>query len=335
MKSGSFMIEFFDNLVSKVDNELFNFLQSNLTSEMSSLEKAIAIYLYLGDILCYSSLFNLTANYDNSSLTRDINLNNNEIMCKSWSFLYHRILAKMGISSKVVKNRFHYKVHIFIDDVIYQADATAYGGYGLCYSMSDIARIKCGFRIEKFTVYKKGDTNKNETIDESNYLSEAIDKVYSMQNRKMYPFKRINSLISRVMDMIEKNRDRVGIGTEEDIFYRIKLINRFWRLDLTNAYVEKMQLFNSYFKVIFGDLDEYDIRSYNLYVDNGNGLAIYKLIAFDMGDRFYYFLDNGKEFEFYDSKKLIDKIKKDGMVTASGVDIMGLYTELYLSKIKK
>lgn len=334
MKNGNYLIEIFDNLVNKVDNDLFMYLKVNLNDEMSSLEKAIAIYLYLGDILCYSPLFNLTANYDSTSLTRDVNFNNNEIMCKSWSFLYHRILAKMGISSKVVKSRFHYKVHIFIDDVIYQADATAYGNYGLCYSMSDIARIKCGFKIEKFTVYKKSSNNNSHTVDDEKNLSDTIDKVYNVQKRKMYPSKRINSIVGRVMEMVEKNRDCVGIGTEEDILYRIKLINRFWRLDLTSSYVEKMQLFNSFFKVIFGDLDEYDVRSYNLYVEHDE-LIIYKLIALDMGDRFYYFLDNGKEFEFYDSKKLVNKIRTDGMITASGVDIIGLYAELNLNKIKK
>lgn len=335
MKNKNYVVEIFDNLVNRVDNDLFMYLKNNLNDEMSALEKSIAIYLYLGDILCYSPLFNLTASYDNVSLTRDVNFNNNEIMCKTWSFLYSRILTKMGISSKIVKSRFHYKVHIFIDDVIYQADATAYGNYGLCYSMSDIARIKCGFRIEKFTVYTKDSNTNKHTVDDNKNLNDIIDKIYDVQKRKVSLSKRINSLVGRVMEKIEKNRDYVGVGTEEDLLYRIKLINRFWRLDLTNAYVEKMQLFNSFFKVIFGDLDEYDVRSYNLYVDTDNELVIYKLIAVDMDDRFYYFLDNGKEFELYDSKRLVDKIRNDGMIVASGVDIIGLYTELNLSKMIK
>lgn len=332
MKNGNYIIEIFDNLVNRVDNDLFMYLKINLNDEMSFLEKALAIYLYLGDVLCYSPLFNLTANYDNTSLTRDVNFNNNEIMCKSWSFLYHRILTKMGISSKVVKSRFHYKVYIFIDDVIYQADATAYGNYGLCYSMSDIARIKCGFRIEKFTIYKKSSNNNGHTVDEEKKLSDTIDKVYGLQKRKVYPSKRINSIVSRVMGLVEKNRTNVGSGTEEDILYRIKLINRFWRLDLTNAYVEKMQLFNSYFGVVFGDLDEYEVGCFNMYANTSNGYAIYKLIVLDINDTFYYFLDNGKEFEYCDSSKLVEKIRNEELMSASGVDIPGLYSIANLYK---
>lgn len=324
-----------EGITNKVDDSLLSYIDRFIKPEMKELEKAIVIYLGLGDVLCYSPEFSLTYDYDKALRSSEVNLGNNEIMCKSWSILYHRLLKQYGVFSKVLRVKGHYKVQIPLDGVIYQADATGYGAYGIHYSMSDIARIKYGFKIEKFILCTAIDPyDVNLFIEKSAELKEMISSVYKKQNRKCYSNLRIISSCERVMDRIEENKEKVGFGTEEDITYRVNIINRFWRLNIDNSPLEKVQLFNNFFKIIFGDFEEHEAKCYNLYSCLDGKVIIYKLIAIAVEADFYYYLDDGKEFKAYDSKSLIDEIWRRDIKLNSYTDILGIYSGLELCKVK-
>ena len=222
------------------------------------------------------------------------------------------ILSHSGtIMSKVVKKKGHYKTEIINDGTYYSVDGTGYGAYGMHYSMSDIARIKFGFKIEKFFVSGTVDPyDLNLFMTKNRELEESIDKVYKIQGRKIISNERINAFIKRAMQMVELNSNKVGFGTKEDIDYRIKIINRFWRLNITSSPLEKMQLFNSFYKVVFSDYEEYESKCYNLYSWLDDKILMYKLFVIDINDSYYYYLDDGSVKQYKVSID-IKKLKED------------------------
>lgn len=326
-----------DGLINKVDVSLIEYLDKYIDDEMSKLEKSIVIYLCLGDVLCYSPLFSLTYEYEKTSIVSDINLDNNDIICKNWAILYHRLLNYYGIFSKVVREKSHYKVEIPLNSVIYNADATGYGNFGFHYSMSDIARIKYCFRIEKFTVSSVVNyDNFDLFIKSCRELSDTIDEVYRKQDRKYYHKDLISRYIGKIIELVETNSIKVGAYTEEDILYRIKLINRFWGLNITNSPLERAQLFNNFYKVLFSDYDDYEVKCYNLYSNVEENIFIYKLLVIGTCNKYYYFLDNGHRFENVSVRELIRKINERNIRIPDYTEILGIDTILdnfrYLKK---
>ena len=146
---------------------------------------------------------------------------------------------------------------------------------------------------------------------------------------------RINSFVDKVMRIVERNGNEVGFGSKDDIEYRIKLINRFWKLSLNNSSFEKMQLFNSYYKIVFSDYDEYQTKCYNVYSVVDGNVCIYKLIAIEINDSFYYYLDDGKEFKEYSVKELLFEFTKRNVMIKDYIEIIGINSGLDTFKLKK
>ena len=327
MNINKVLMDKIEALTNKIDYSLILYINRYITDDMSTLEKAVSIYLLLGDVLCYSPSFSLNPNYDVLSSIGNVNIENNQINCKTWSILYYRLLKYYGINSKVVSKKGHYKVLIEYNNVIYQADATGYGAYGISYSMSDIARIKFNFKIEKFIVKSTSlDGSYDSLMEQKRVLCDVINNVYMKQNRKVYSDNRISGIINVVMSLIERNKDIVGLGSLEDIEYRIKIINRFWSLNIKNSPLEKMQLFNNFFKIVFCDLEELESRCYNLYSFVNGNYIIYKLIVVEIDDVFYYYLDDGSKFTYYSKIDLLEEFRNRNIIIHSGLDIIGIYS---------
>ena len=72
-----------DKFTNRIDNKMKDYVSKFVNDSASDLEKAISIYLCLGDVLCYNPLFILTYDYDSTQMVRNINPENNEMVCKS------------------------------------------------------------------------------------------------------------------------------------------------------------------------------------------------------------------------------------------------------------
>lgn len=327
-----------DKFSNRIDEGILNYIDNYVNDDMNELEKAIVIYLCLGDIFSYSADFSLFYNYDRVVPVKDLNFNNSEIICKNWSILYHKLLKKYNVNSRLCRSRAHYRVEIVIDNVIYSADATGYGGGDLHYSMSDIARIKYGFKIQKFVVSNTVDPYDSNLFSESyNNLTFTINDIYRKQNRKFYSENKIDMLKCKVLKLIISNAKKVGVGTMFDIEYRIKMINRFWGLDISDFPLEKVQLFNTFFKGLFEDYEEYDVyetKSFNIYAMVNGRIVIYKLIAFDMNEQYYYYFDDGKQFKKYSRSELLDEFRKRNVRISEFTEIPGLYGYLEFHKVR-
>lgn len=324
-----------DFITSSVDNKLLFYISKFIDEGMNELEKAIVIYLKLGEILVYSQEFSLNHDYSKINLVKDISLDNNLVICKNWAILYYRILKHFNIEARVVKNKNHYRVEMEIADTIYSADATGYGGMAGYYSMSDIARIKCGFKIEKFvlvSVSKSSDTLLFSNAYEN--LVNTINDVYKKLNMKYIKPDKLNESRNKVVDYVFRKSNKFGLGSEEDIQERINVINRYWCLNLITSSLEKVQLFNYFFYSVFDGYDEDGTKCYNIYSSSDLKGPIYKLIVVEVDFKYYYYLDNGKKFLRYSKQELIAEMNKRKVVLNDYINVLGDDCEFDFYKLK-
>lgn len=327
-----------DRCTNKLDEKMIRYVDSFVDDSMSDLEKAISIYLCLGDVLCYDPYFALTCDYNKASMTRNISPDNNEMICKSWSFLYCRLLKLYGIKAKVERNKAHYKVLLNLNDVEYSIDATIWGGDGYYQSMSDTARIKFGFKIARFNVSGIGMSyDKNVFTNHSLELKKTIDKVYKKQNRKVISEEQVFRLCNKVVEKVQYHGRVNGVGSLTDINYRVDMINRFWGMNINDqGAVEKAQLFNSFFRKMFEDYDDYyyTYKSYSVFAYKNHKLKIYKLLAFDIDGQYYYFMDDGKKFISYTKQDVIREFSKRNARVSEFTEVPGLFVGLEAYRIK-
>jgi hypothetical protein len=328
-------INAYDNLTKKVSDKLYYYIDSNINHSMSDIEKAIVIYLCLGDVLHYSTKYNFCNISKYVRDVRSIDLDNTDINCKNWSILYHRLLSKYGILSRVEGRRGHYKVKIVSDGIIYKADATAYASYNGIFTMSDISRIKSNFRIQKFTVSNVVNQDEIYRINEkSRELSDIIDRVYSYQNRKVISDERILKCRNKISNMIEKNTEKYGLLSDENIDYRFNIINRFWKLNTISSPIERIQLFNYFYNTVFFDCEDRLIKCNNIYSFNNGFVNTYKLIAIEVDNGFYYYLDDGQKFLKYRKEELIKEFYKRKVKLSEFTEILGIYTGVEALRVR-
>lgn len=326
-----------DKITNKVDKQLIDYLDRYISDDMSVLEKALSIYLCLGDVLRYSPYFCLTHDYSKTNMVRDINLENNEMICKNWSILYYRLLKHYGIKAKINKSKSHYKVEMVLDDVIYSMDATGYGGNSYFYSISDTARIKCGLKIDRFMVSGTVDPlDINRFTDALEELNVVIDRVYERQGRTYVTDEKYYKLKNKVATLVEEHARVVGVGSLDDINYRIKVLNRFWGLNIIDSTVEKIQLFNAFYKALFEDLDDYgyENKCYSIYAYKNHKLEIYKLIAIDIDGNYFYYMDDGKRFSYYSKDELKNEFRIRNIRVTEFTEIMGMFIESRVYRVK-
>ncbi len=330
-----------NNLIEKIDNridsKLISYIDRYIDDSMGDIEKAIVIYLVLGDVLVYSPEYSIYYDYSILGKVKDINLDNNFIICRSWSLLYHRILKRYGIFSKVIKTGSHYRVELVKDGTFYSADATNYGGNRMYYGMSDLAKIKYGFRIERFHVTGIVDPYDCELlVKKHKELDNLIEEIYKKQGRKYISSDKVKLLTNKVLKKLDDNSSIVGEGTLKDVQFRMKMLNRFWRLNISEYAVEKIQLFNSFFFSIFEDESYYESNCYTVYDNSDGKIKSYKFIVFDsleFGTIFY--LDNGREFVQYNYKELIDEFRKRRLFMKEHTRVVGLEESFQEFRLRK
>ena len=111
------------------------------------------------------------------------------------------------------------------------------------------------------------------------------------------------------------------------MIYRIKVINRFWGLNIIQTPVEKVQLFNAFYKFIFDDFTTFEFQSkcYNVFAYKNHKLVIYKLLVLEVNGIYYYYLDDGKKFTYYTRDDLLKEFMKRNVRITEFTEIMGLY----------
>lgn len=337
MKKNKMLNSVTDRFTNRLDEQMIDYVSRFVKDDMSSLEKAISIYLCLGDVLCYSPYFCLTNDYNKTTMVRDINLDNNEVICRNWAVLYCRLLKHYGLKAKVDRNRGHHRVKLELDDILYTMDATVLvNGSNVC-RISDIARIKSNLRIQKFCVAGTTDLyDPDSFVRARDDLNASICSVYEKQNRKLVSEENYVKIKDNIFGKVVDYGSKVGIGSFEDVQHRVDVINKFKGLDLVESVIEKSQIFNDFYYSIFADYSTkgFEYRAYNVYANKDNKLIIYKLLAFEIDGKFYYFLEDGHKFSYYTRDELLSEFSNRKIMLNELTEILGLmiYTDIYKYK---
>lgn len=337
MKSNKKLDCLTDRFTNRLDEQMLEYVSRFVEDDMSSLEKAISIYLCLGDVLCYSPSFCLTNEYNKTTMARDINLDNNEIICRNWAVLYSRLLKHYGLRAKVDRNKGHHRVKLELDDILYTMDATALvNGTNVC-RISDLARIKSNMRIQKFCVAGTTDLyDPDSFVRARDDLNSSISNVYVRQNRKLVSEEKYIKTKDNIFSKVVEYGSKVGLGSFEDVQHRVDVINKFRNVNLVESVIEKSQIFNDFYYSIFADYASkgFAHRTYNVYANKDNKLIIYKLLAFEIDGNFYYFLDDGQSFSYYTRDELLKEFSNRRIMLNELTEILGLliYTDVYKYK---
>lgn len=173
----------------KINKKLEKIISKSVDENMDDFTKSRIIYLKLGELLSYDETFlfldqdlnnETSRNIYNKKLS-EINLQENNVTCKTWAELYCLLLNKNGIKAGVASRKeksLHKYVRIDINGEYINADATeAIYSEKDNYFITDLTRIKLGLDTEGFRY-------ENPMMDISSKLKESNEKIsYNERNR--------------------------------------------------------------------------------------------------------------------------------------------------------
>ena len=235
-----------------ISRSIKEYIDSNVDNCNNDLELAYTIYILLGKVLYYSPLY---VKYKLDNLIPSINsvsLDNPYVNCNTWSRLYNELLLEYGIDSKVIGDK-HKLVEFNTNKYKVRADATIYIPDDIFDVSSDLTNIKYGLDILYFKLIN------NEYRDDFN---KNIDNVNTRFN-----ISKGND--AKILKEIKQNID----GDKANIKYGIDFYNSFY--EMCDGEVERRQLFERYYPLLFGNVDNDLIDIYDNAILSKH-LIIYK-----------------------------------------------------------
>lgn len=253
--------------------QIIEYIDSKLPKDITDkLEKAIAIYILLGEIVRYDSKYLRHQDFSKLAPIDKIDLSNNEIICRGWAIMYHKLLEHYQISSSIY-GKYHLSVTLPYKKAIYDTDGFAFGQDEI---MSDVGRIQFGLGISGFKVLEVPTWNEEEEYYKQQELEEKIDKVYKKLGKRKVSeesFARRLAKIGRILERSSKG------NTEEEIQKRINLLNWFYHLPLgQDASLERYQMIRKYSHFLFEDFPFSAIHTTSVYEPTREDVHVRRVI---------------------------------------------------------
>lgn len=306
--------------------ELALYIDSSLGDYDNKLQLALTIYILLAKKLVYSPEYACLNNNRNFRSINEVNLNNNSIICTQWAKIYCSLLNKYGIyASLSSNNQGHYYVTFKLDDVIYYADSSIYGGDLSNYRLSDFSNVQYGFDLFGFDGYSV-EAGYNRYIDSNEkrvYLEEQInivcDRLYNRQKSKerLLKFKKYFSNKFKYMEFDSEFNC---------VLERMPYINIFSRLNIDGGTVEKHQLLKMFVGILFSGLDGSNLHVIPVY-DKYDEYKMYSILCFDFKGEYIYYLQDDDGFEFVCKENLLDVIMSRGLIFGKFKHLPGFYLD--------
>lgn len=272
--------------------QIIEYIDSKLPKDITdTLEKSIAIYILLGEIVRYDSKYLRHQDFSKLDPINAIDLSNNEIICRGWAIMYHKLLEHYQIPSSIY-GKYHLSVTIPYKKAIYDADGFAFGQDEI---MSDVGRIQFGLGISGLKVLEVPTWNEEEEYYKQQELEEKIDKVYKKlgkRNVSEASFTKRLTKLSRILEHSSKG------NTKEEIEKRISLLNWFYHLPLgQGASLERYQMIRKYSHFLFGDFPFSSIHTTSVYEPTKDDVHVRRVIKIeDDQHQNHYFLQSQEGF---------------------------------------
>ena len=293
-----------------IDQSILKYIDESIKDISDKKEIAIAIYVKLAELFWYSPSFVVENDYSLIEDLSDITVSHNEVICLHWAIIYSKLLDRFGIDNDLRGDDEHLYVRIKIEKYVIFADATKYGAEEREYVLADLTNTKIGIKIKNFTTLSE-ERNKE--------LNEIIDNVYDKLGIKYYDESRLEEILRKFSSYTRKKiahnvlNEGYRIG-REDILYRIRFINNFYRLNLKLREVERLQFFAKYYMRVFEGFNYDNCRCLTLNELGDDYKLVRLLVVQDDAKNNYYFLETDNGFIEYDKDKLMDEFIRRGIV---------------------
>ncbi len=309
----------------ELDIKLVNYIESNISSDMSELEIAIKIYYLLCKNFVYDPAYSIYGNDSKFIDYSKVNLQNNRVVCVQFAIIYYKFLLKYGIDANLSGD---YSRHMFVNfrigTMMLTADATMFGEHTDEYTVSDITATKYDFMIEGLTL------NGGRYLDFQTYrynvekLEKAIKKFYKENHLRVSLRGKFESLIHKFQEREMKLCEN-GINKLE-FDRRLEFVNSiFYR---TGNTVEDMQMITKLIKNIFIEIEADRTELITLYKRKGSTYDLTRLLVLYDEDRlpYYYFLVDGN-YVNYDLDTIINMLLDNGWNFRNPTDVDALDNE--------
>ena len=314
----------------ELNPQIIEYVDSKLPKDLTdTLEKAIAIYILLGDIVRYDTKYFRHKDYSKLDSIDKIDLSNNEIICRSGAIMYHKLLSHYQIPSTIYGEG-HLSVILPYEKALYDIDGFAFGQDEI---LSDVARIKFRLKIESIKVIEVASLNEEEEYYKQRKVEEKKEKVYKRLERKFVSEESFVKRLEKISEIL-KNTSKGNI--QEEINRRINILNWFYRLPLgeTMSY-ERYQMLKKYDAFLFQDFPSAAIHKTSIWEPTSTDLHIRRVIKIrDSQNENYFFIQRQNEFAKFTPQQLNDYFQ-EGLFIARYEEQLNQFFELPKNRAKK
>ncbi len=314
----------------ELNPQIIEYMDSKLPKDLTdTLEKAIAIYILLGDIVRYDTKYFRHKDYSKLDSIDKIDLSNNEIICRSGAIMYHKLLSHYQIPSTIYGEG-HLSVILPYEKALYDIDGFAFGQDEI---LSDVARIKFRLKIESIKVIEVASLNEEEEYYKQRKVEEKKEKVYKRLERKFVSEESFVKRLEKISEIL-KNTSKGNI--QEEINRRINILNWFYRLPLgeTMSY-ERYQMLKKYDAFLFQDFPSAAIHKTSIWEPTSTDLHIRRVIKIrDSQNENYFFIQRQNEFAKFTPQQLNDYFQ-EGLFIARYEEQLNQFFELPKNRAKK
>lgn len=259
-------------------------------------EIARYIYIRLGELFNYDPLYIFGNGYEKEFIKNKrinvYNVDDYDLTCMSWSYMYVELLKVFGIKAEVIKNDIHAAVVLVIDNKKFLADLTN--------ANEDITNIKFGLPIKNFQQINsdKEDIFNFDKIDEKVYLKDEKKEKLLENLKQKLEFMKQNQVLENYDYLIFKLIEKIINETNNIGFVSgVTFINRI--LDELDCKIVKHHYLNK-------ELKEF--------------LEVYCLIKNLKKYYFIYQKSNDGMYELYEQKEEDVKVLSKKYLINSSVD---------------
>ena len=230
-----------------MNSDFEKYVLNQIPLNYSNIEKAFYIYLLLCRIFTYDAIevngSKSNINHKNIERIKEIDENNNVILCYEFIVIYAKFLELLGINYEIDKNGKYAKEHINLCIQYKDSKIIVEPTRGVI--DCDLTNAKIGVKLEGFNYNYSNPSTYNE-------INDAVNKVYDHFNKKLgIKYRKQIDLITISKRIFKKQNDNIVLKDRFEIFVK-KLIN------LKLPPIEIVKQLNILKKVVFEDLNIFD-----------------------------------------------------------------------------
>lgn len=293
-----------EQLSGELDGSILSYVKENLPDNLNGTkELAYCLYVLLGDILQYDAAFVLDKDRKLNWM-KDLTIDNNKVICSSWSVSYYKLLEQYGIES-YIDGFEHFSVFIPCDHTVYNADATS-----ILEGLSDLANIKFNFYSQGFMVDSVFSSSSREMEFRMKELEVIKKAVYEKLGRKVVKEEEFQRRALKFKKILLERIFYKEEFTKDDIEKTIRRLNHIYKIPLgLGADVERGEFFNKYIDMIIDSFPTGQVESISLYRVENEVVSYTHLLRMEesCGENHLY-LETDKGLVAYDVLDILDGV---------------------------